>query len=69
MNFTMAPLLMHSEHVSRRARVALKEAYEAAPEYRDRLLEAAARILHAETELECADVRELVGLSPLGGCT
>lgn len=63
MRFSMAPLLMHSPHVPAPAREALRAAYEAPAERRDEMLESAARILHAETNLECGDVRELVGLA------
>jgi hypothetical protein len=68
MSFTMAPLLMHSDHVPAGARDALRAAYEAPPESRSAMLESAARILYAETELECTDVRELVGLTEDDGC-
>jgi hypothetical protein len=62
MSFTLGPLLMHSDHVPAEARDALRAAYEGPPERRGALLESAARILYAETELECDDARELVGL-------
>jgi hypothetical protein len=68
MSFTMAPLLMHSDQVPAEARDALKAAYEGPPEQRDAMLESAARILYAETELECDDALELVGLSDDGCC-
>jgi hypothetical protein len=57
MSFSMAPLLMHSPDVSAPVRKALQEGR----------LDAAAELLFEETELPCADVRELVGL-PSGGC-
>lgn len=66
MSFSMAPMLIHSTDVSRDVRDALLDAYAAAPEQRTSHLEAAARLLHRETGLECEDVRELVGLP--GGC-
>ncbi|HVH46058.1 MAG TPA: hypothetical protein VM925_27100 [Labilithrix sp.] len=68
MSFTLAPLLIHDEHVPARARDALRAAYEAGPFPTTAMLESAARVLHAETDLECRDVRELVGLPEEGGC-
>lgn len=68
MSFSMTTLLIHSQSVPTRAREALESAESAGPEHRDRLLESAARILHAETDLECADVLELVGLPSGRGC-
>jgi hypothetical protein len=67
MALSMAPLLIHSEAVPTVARDALRAAMQAPPEDRVELLESAARILHSATDLECGDVRELVGLSR-GGC-
>ena len=63
MSFSMAPLLMYSEHVTAGAREAIRAAYEAPPQDRSTRLESAARVLHEETGLACSDVRELVGLS------
>jgi hypothetical protein len=63
MSLSMAPLLMHSEHVPAEAREALRAAYEGAPEDRSERLESAARILAEQTDLECSDVLELVGLA------
>lgn len=68
MAFSMTSHLIHDEHVPTRAREALRSADAAAPEHRERLLLSAAHILHAETGLECADVRELIGLPAAGGC-
>ena len=67
MRLSMAPLLIHHEEVPESARDALKAAYEAAPADRDGMLESAARILSGETDLECRDARELVGL-PADDC-
>jgi hypothetical protein len=67
MRFSMAPVLIYSESVPPAARSALKSAYEASPGDRRERLESAARILYAETDLDCQDARELVGLSD-GGC-
>jgi hypothetical protein len=63
----MTPILMHSTEVSSDVRDALRAASESEPEVRAGLLEQAARILARESELECSDVRELVGLPP-GSC-
>lgn len=63
MPFSLAPLLVHHESVPPLARAALHAASVAPPELRDASLEEAARVLYAETDLDCGDVRELVGLS------
>jgi hypothetical protein len=68
MTLSMAPLLMHSEYLPVTAREAIREAYKAPPQDRHASLEAAARVLHDVTGLECRDVRELVGLSGAGDC-
>jgi hypothetical protein len=68
MAFSLAPLLVHSDAVPFSAREALRAAAEAPPESRGEALEEAARVLYAETDLECRDVRELVGLEA-GGCS
>jgi hypothetical protein len=70
MSLSMAPLLIHSEHVPQPARQALHEAITGPPEEREAKLESAARVLYRETrgtELDCEDVRELVGLGDKGG--
>ena len=67
MSFSLAPLLVHSDAVPVLARQALRAASDAPPDVRDVLLEEAARVLYDETDLECSDVRELVGLEP-GAC-
>lgn len=59
---SMAPILMHSEHVPATAREVLREASAAEPSSREALLTTAAKILYAETGLPCEDVLELVGL-------
>ena len=69
MSFSMAPLLVHSSYVPAAARESLRAALEAPPERRPAMLQSAARVLHAETGLECADVRELVGLGASGTST
>jgi hypothetical protein len=63
MRFAMAPLLIHDEHVPSTVREAVRAAYEAAPHRRLQMLEQAARALHAATDLDCHDVRELFDLS------
>jgi hypothetical protein len=67
MSFTLAPLLIHSEHVPEEAREALRAVDGSPAEQRAELLESAARILYDQTELDCREVRELVGL-PAGDC-
>ena len=67
MPFSLAPLLLHNEAVPLLAREALRAAHLAGPQEREVKLEEAARILYRETELECSDARELVGL-PAGTC-
>ncbi len=67
MSFSMASLLIHSATVPAEAREALRAARAAAPEDREHLLQSAARILHQQMDLGCADVRELVDL-PGGDC-
>ena len=68
MAMSMVPLLMHSESVPIGAREALRSAGDAEPARRDELLLSAARILHRETGIACADIRELIGLPELGTC-
>ena len=64
---SMTPILMHSDAVPAEARSALRAASEAPPERRKAELETAARALYHATDLECGEVRELVGL-PEGVC-
>jgi hypothetical protein len=68
MNFSMLPLLVHSESVPVGARNALRAAYVAPPERRDAELIAAARVLFQETDLDCVEARDLVGLPACGSC-
>jgi hypothetical protein len=63
MAFSLAPLLVHNEAVPLLAREALRAAHQALPDDREEMLEEAARVLYRETDLDCVDVRELVGLS------
>lgn len=62
MAFTMSTLLVHDDVVPRAAREALHAANVAPPSDRGALLASAARILYDVTDLDCADVLELVGL-------
>lgn len=62
MKFSMGPLLMHSSDVPTEVREALQAAYAAEPEAQHELLSQAASLLYRATDLECSDVRELVGL-------
>jgi hypothetical protein len=65
--FAMASLLVHSPFVPIASRAALREAHESPPEMRAERLESAARMLLRETDLPCADVRELIDATP-GEC-
>ena len=62
MKFAMVPLLIHSDAVPPVARDALKTALLAPPERRDAELLSAVRVLYRETELDCGEVKDLVGL-------
>jgi hypothetical protein len=63
MSFSMGPLLIHSTDVPREVREALQAAYAAEAAAQPALLQQAAHLLHRATGLECADVRELVGVA------
>jgi hypothetical protein len=65
--YSLASILMHSEAVPEVAREALRVASIAPPELRTAELERAASVLYNHTDLECRDVRELVGLEA-GNC-
>jgi hypothetical protein len=67
MAFTMTPLLIYSDAVPAQARDVLRAAWLGPLEQRDAALEAAARVLYRETDLDCNDTRELIGL-PVNGC-
>jgi hypothetical protein len=67
MSFSVAPLLLHSADLPPHAREALAAALSASPEQRKAHLLRAARVMHRELALDCADVRELIGLPP-GAC-
>jgi plasmid stability protein len=68
MAFSLAPLLMHSESVSAKAREALRAASAAPAEQRNSALASAARVLYSETALDCDDALEIVGLQSDCGC-
>ncbi len=65
---SFAPLLLHGDLVPEGTRDALRSAYAVAEDARDDLLRDAARVLARETDLECSDVRELVGLEADFSC-
>jgi hypothetical protein len=62
MSFSVAPLLLHNPAVPEEARSEIRLALEADSDERRERLTSAARILYAETGLDCADAKELVGL-------
>ncbi|HTA94353.1 MAG TPA: hypothetical protein VK745_32455 [Polyangiaceae bacterium] len=68
MAFSLAPLLIHSESVPLKAREALRAASVAPLEHRHSALASAARVLYAETALDCSDALEIVGLQGNCGC-
>ncbi len=61
-SFSLAPLLAVDPDVPADVRAALRAAFVAAPGDRATHLATAARSLHRATALDCADVRELIGL-------
>lgn len=64
---SLTSILIHSEAVPEEAKSALRAAHEAPPGGRKEQLEHAARTLYQSTDLECGEVRDLVGL-PDGVC-
>jgi hypothetical protein len=68
MAFSLAPLLIHSESVPLKARQALLAASTAPSEQRKSALASAARVLYAESALDCEDALEIVGLQGDCGC-
>lgn len=64
MKLSLLPLLIHHDEVPAAARAALRALDRAGggDDERRAHLETAARALCRETELDCADARELVGL-------
>ncbi len=69
MGFTMAPLLINSDAVPPAAREALRLAFQGPEEHRTARLESAAQVLYRETELDCGEARDLVGLPSAGSCS
>ncbi|HEY4106827.1 MAG TPA: hypothetical protein VGM44_23160 [Polyangiaceae bacterium] len=69
MAFSLAPLLIHSHAVPPKAREALRYASSVPAEHRKTALVSAARVLHAETALDCNDALEIVGLQADCGCS
>jgi hypothetical protein len=68
MAFSLAPLLIHDPAVPVRAREALRAGTSGPIEHRYKELELAARVIYRETELDCSEARDLVGLSDSGCC-
>ena len=68
MAFSLANLLIHSEAVPLKAREALRAVSAAPLELRKSALRSAARVLHAETSIDCGDALELVGLHVGSSC-
>jgi hypothetical protein len=62
MPFSLAPLLIHDPAVPPRAREALRASTWGPAEDREKALELAARVIYHETDLDCAEARDLVGL-------
>lgn len=69
MSLRIAELLIHSPDIPAPAREALRAASAATAEQREAQLTSAANILFRETDLDCADARELVGLRVDGACS
>ena len=61
MGMSMIPLLMVSDSISPAARDALREVTKAPPEQRAAKRMAAARVLFSETDLDCTEVKDLMG--------
>lgn len=68
MGLTLTPLLIHSPAVPPRARDALQLAIQSADGTRHAHLESAARAIFLETDLDCREAREIVGLDSCGSC-
>lgn len=62
MSLSMSSLLVHDPHVPAAARALLEGLRDAPESERFEAQKSAARILMDETNLDCADVRELVDL-------
>lgn len=68
MPLTLAPLLIHSHAVPPSARNDLLAAIRSADGVRKAHLESAARSIYLETDLDCREAREIVGLDSCGNC-
>ncbi len=68
MSFSMIPLLLYSDELSTEVRALLRAASDSPPERRDAQLLSAARLMYRDTQLECSEVLELVGLPLAGDC-
>jgi hypothetical protein len=68
MGLSIAPLLIHDDAVPPAAREALKAATSGPVERRTAALESAARVLYRETDLDCGEVRDLIGLPAPKSC-
>jgi hypothetical protein len=66
MSLSISSLLLHSPDVPPAARAALLAASSAPAHERISYLEAAARSLYRDANLDCVDARELVGLATGG---
>lgn len=62
MTLSMAPILMYSDDVPQPIRLALREAYASEPSEREDRLRSVAHQMVQTLDLDCADVRALVGL-------
>ena len=67
MEFSLAALLIHSDSVPTEARDAIRVAHDKPLEDRAEALESAARLLYRDTDLDCDETRDLLGLTR-GGC-
>jgi hypothetical protein len=62
MTLSMAPILMYSDDVPQPIRAALRAAYASEASEREDRLRNVAHLMVETLDLDCADVRELVGL-------
>jgi hypothetical protein len=68
-SLNIAPILIHTEDVPAAARIAIRAAYAGPLERRTAWLESAARTLHRETDLDCMEAADVVGLSRTVSCS
>lgn len=69
MGFSLALLLIHNEAVPAEAREALRAASYGPVEQREAALVSAAKVIYRETDLDCAEVLDLVGLPQAASCS